>query len=359
VRRLHGLDALRGLAAFCVALHHACRIYGQPIPPLLPSTSVDLFFILSGFVMTRTYEGRLTSGLSTVGFLRIRYKRLFAPLAVGSTIGLVWASARFGPSTDLVAAYVTILGFMPAFWMADCFLLNGPAWSLFLEISANAAHGLAFARMQNRTLLLLWTGSTVLFCALFFSGHSKWGYSLPWILSLAPRELSCYLMGILLFRHYRDEPFGRLPFTAIALFPVVLWLATLNPVLEVAATLIAAPLIIRASLSLPNTGWAVSIGAMSYPLYATHQTFLRLMASLGVSGAAAFALALAGAALLAVLLLPSINFNRSARNVCRHGGEDTNSVDWVSRTVEQSNTSTRVANDRLLVPSQAHAEHVE
>ncbi|TGQ51028.1 hypothetical protein EN836_26155 [Mesorhizobium sp. M1C.F.Ca.ET.193.01.1.1] len=64
-RRLYGLDALRGVAAIAVAAHHLVTVYGFPLLPLSPSIAVDLFFILSGFVMTRTYEDLLHTDLST------------------------------------------------------------------------------------------------------------------------------------------------------------------------------------------------------------------------------------------------------------------------------------------------------
>lgn len=62
--RLYGLDALRGVAAIAVAVHHLARTYHLPALPLNPAIAVDLFFILSGFVMTRTYEDRLRRGAS-------------------------------------------------------------------------------------------------------------------------------------------------------------------------------------------------------------------------------------------------------------------------------------------------------
>ncbi|RWH17217.1 acyltransferase family protein, partial [Mesorhizobium sp.] len=80
--RLYGLDALRGVAALAVALHHFAHAYHLPPLPINPFLAVDLFFILSGFVMARTYEGRLRNGLTTVRFIGLRYRRLFMPLAI-------------------------------------------------------------------------------------------------------------------------------------------------------------------------------------------------------------------------------------------------------------------------------------
>jgi peptidoglycan/LPS O-acetylase OafA/YrhL len=88
--------------------------YHLPAVPIGYSVAVDLFFILSGFVMTRTYEDRLRDGLTTLGFIGLRYRRLFLPLAIGSTIGLAVTAAMLGPSIPMTAAYLLILLFLPA-----------------------------------------------------------------------------------------------------------------------------------------------------------------------------------------------------------------------------------------------------
>ena len=55
------LDALRGVAAFAVMIYHQqqTRIMGHGY------LAVDFFFILSGFVIAKAYEGKL---LSTMRF---------------------------------------------------------------------------------------------------------------------------------------------------------------------------------------------------------------------------------------------------------------------------------------------------
>jgi peptidoglycan/LPS O-acetylase OafA/YrhL/putative flippase GtrA len=293
--RLHGLDALRGIAALAVALHHLARLYGAAPPPLLPSLAVDHFFILSGFVMARTYEGRMRQGMTAPQFLTLRYRRLFGPLFIGSTLGLFWAVLRYGPALDLVLAYVMILGFLPAFWLPNCFLINGPAWSLFIEIIANTFHGVVFGKLSDSLLFGVWVIATIVFCVTFLMGVSHWAPEIGAILSLIPRGLSCYVMGILLFRRWGDEPLGHHPGIAIAIFPILLNVALFNPWVELATVLIAAPLVLRASLSLSDAPWAAWLGALSYPLYATHMPVIRLATLAGLPPSTALFLALAAA----------------------------------------------------------------
>lgn len=279
--RLYGLDALRGIAAVSVAIHHFTRIYSLPV--FSPSISVDLFFILSGFVMTRTYEERLRRGdLTTLRFIWLRYRRLFLPLAAGSTIGLAWIAATYGLSIQLVAAYAVILCFLPLAG-GSAFPLNGPVWSVFVEIVCNVLHGMVFARLSNWALATLTAASATVFTVCFAYGLSVWAPPITSIVWLIPRELTCYLVGLWTFRRYGDTPFGSNPLLAIGAFIATLGLASINTSLEMLA-LIACPFIVRASLGLPRAGWAIWGGAISYPLYATHVPVLQAWRAMGLPG---------------------------------------------------------------------------
>jgi peptidoglycan/LPS O-acetylase OafA/YrhL len=302
VRRLHGLDALRGIAAFSVVLYHVVSLYGlKGAYPMRSEAAVDLFFILSGLVMARSYETRLREGMTTRQFLSARYGRLFLPLAIGSTLGLVWALLTFGPSLSLIAAYFLILSFLPAPWIGSSFLLNGPAWSLFEEIVANGLHAMILARLNIQRLFSLWVGVTIVFVVLFMRWSPHWGPGLGQISLLFPREFSCYLMGILLYRRYGDTPLGGSPIVAIAAASGMLFAGQLVPILDLAATLIVAPLLIRASIGLKEAAWASWLGALSYPLYATHFTIIRLSILGHLPPIASAGLAISVASVLTVL----------------------------------------------------------
>ncbi len=72
---------------------------------------VDFFFILSGFVMARTYESRMGSELGARRFLIIRARRLWAPIAIGVAIGLflyLWPRHK----RSAPAVYLTALGLL-------------------------------------------------------------------------------------------------------------------------------------------------------------------------------------------------------------------------------------------------------
>lgn len=122
---LPALTALRGVAALGVVLFHidVCLFY-RDMGTLLPKTAsgliangylwVDLFFILSGFVIYHAYAGRLSSGWRWSGagdFYRARFLRIYplhlaltALLVVGvMTAGALWPTLKDGSWTTFFA----------------------------------------------------------------------------------------------------------------------------------------------------------------------------------------------------------------------------------------------------------------
>jgi len=296
--RLYGLDALRGAAALLVAVGHLLAIYGLPSLGFSGAFCVSLFFMLSGFVMTRTYEQRMRDGLASGSFMLLRYRRLFLPMAVGSSVGLLWAIGLMGVQPGLFVSYIAILLFLPVPWMAECFLLNGPAWSLFAEVGCNALHPSLLAKSSNRRL---YVAIAVLSLAWIYgsaTGVVMWGPGIGHILSLLPGALACYLVGIVVYRKYGDFPLGNAAPVAVAGVVTASFVAGISPAIDPVVTLLVAPIIIRASLALNPSKWAWWAGALSFPLYAVHQPVMRLAMAAQLNIVLAVALSFGLAALL-------------------------------------------------------------
>src|SRR5690606_9603166 len=89
--RLHGLDALRGVASILVLCFHVIGLFGQWRVFDRAWLAVDFFFMLSGFVMARTYESAMRDKrLGAIAFFRVRYRRLWAPVAFGTMLGIAF-----------------------------------------------------------------------------------------------------------------------------------------------------------------------------------------------------------------------------------------------------------------------------
>ncbi len=150
LRELKSLTSLRGLAAMAVVLQHFsataqehCRV---TIPSLVPHgyVAVDLFFVLSGFIMSYTYAASFRDhGLSAYGpFLARRVARI-VPLNVAVLVALAlasWASVLlagrniFFDSRNLEFDFLANLLMLQGIGIGRN--LNGPSWSVSTEFAA-------------------------------------------------------------------------------------------------------------------------------------------------------------------------------------------------------------------------------
>ena len=90
-----GLDGIRGLAAGAVMLMHLIGIFRPGLGPQInASVAVDLFFMLSGFVLVRAYERKLKAGLTAGQFMEMRLIRLYPMFILGAAIGLFYAAGQ-------------------------------------------------------------------------------------------------------------------------------------------------------------------------------------------------------------------------------------------------------------------------
>lgn len=141
------LDSLRGLAAVGVVFHHipvsddlAVARWDDGFNLLL-----DLFFVISGFVIASSYGERLAKGFSFRRFMWLRLGRIWplhaamlcifivSMLALGlarpelRTHGLL--AGRFDPA-DLPAAFLLLQGVVPSHGP----VWNDPSWSISVEM---------------------------------------------------------------------------------------------------------------------------------------------------------------------------------------------------------------------------------
>ena len=280
-QRLLGLDALRGLAAIAVLVFHlGFPVFGAHL-------AVDFFFMLSGFVMARTYEQRQQSGaMGPLKFMQVRYKRLWGWMALGTSIGLVGAIMASGASAQLFIAYAFMLALLPALnTPAMPYFLNVPLWSIIYELVANAAHALGLARMGEKSLAVFALACFVgLSWATVTVGFPRGGFVEYHWLSLFKVGVS-YTLGILIWRLWGDTPpikvsfaaaFAALP--AFCLFLYV-WNLSLAPLFFIA---VLSPLMMFGDMGARFEGeaarrWAKALGDISVPLYAIHLPLIMLI----------------------------------------------------------------------------------
>lgn len=155
------LDAMRGVAALAVVLRHF-EIETGGHPPRFSYLAVDLFFILSGFVLAYRYDSKFSEGMRCRDFLAARVVRLYPVYAIGLVLSLLVGVSVYANGLNrtgfAVAGTLGLLGLpSPLTPPAKAFFpLNYVFWSLFLEFwIANVCFAFLWRAIRGRTLYLL------------------------------------------------------------------------------------------------------------------------------------------------------------------------------------------------------------
>lgn len=215
-RVFHTLDALRGIAAIGVVVFHFGKFFS---PFQVPGgyLAVDLFFIMSGFVIARAYDRRFEDGMTAAQFMRVRMIRLYPLYALGTLLGLAAAIASMnGNNLDgwdfrsiSIATFLAIF-LIPNFYGRPndrMFPLDAPCWSLFLELLVNMAFGMLWSRLKSKQLVLICIASAAgVLAAILHFGNSDQGYALGTLAPGIARTIFGFSVGILIARHLAIAP---------------------------------------------------------------------------------------------------------------------------------------------------------
>lgn len=277
--RLGGLDALRGIAAITVLGYHVNMVFGGFEIFSRSYLAVDFFFMLSGYVMARTYEPALATGLTAAQFVKKRYLRLWPPMIVGALLGFVMFLALSRPLGMSLAVLATTLLMVPSpFYRA--FLTNTPAWSIFFELFANAVHGLLLWKVRTRFLLSL-SAVSLLALLIYCDGRISVGHQPVNFIGGFPRVLLPYCIGIALCRSEIRSYWSAWPAYPVLAVSLLMLPAGLG--YDLAFVCLACPLAIVLGSGRGAGAWANALGKLSFPLYAVHLPTLHLanLAGLG------------------------------------------------------------------------------
>ena len=307
------LDGLRGVAALMVLVFHVFDVCSSNLIPH-GYLAVDLFFVLSGFVIGYAYDDRWQQGLTASQFIRRRLIRLHPMVLVGGLLGglvflvqgrTMWDGTEIsiGWSALSIVSGMLLLPTLPGSpievrGFGEYFPLNGPFWSLFYEYIGNVLYVLLLRRMNNRMLsvVAVLSGACVLYFCLA-EGYIGLGWSAAnggWWYGLV-RMLFPYSVGMLMARCFRPVPMRHSFFWCSVLilaagFTPTISLQWANGLYDFVCAALLFPAIVWLAASQSSSSERCirlcgELGNISYPLYAIHYPLMHILfGCLGFNG---------------------------------------------------------------------------
>lgn len=293
--KVPALTGIRGFAASWVVVFHLKSLLEQL--DILPAVAlsrvvgygylaVDLFFLLSGFILARAYADRPRTMAGLRGFYLNRVFRimplntvcLFAMLALVAAVGQgYWTTMPLG-----VGSFVAALFLVQSWGTGSATTWNLPAWSLSAEwlayvIFPLAVLGIATIRSRGLAAAGCLTSLALLVVVMVTRGDATLDHT--WLLGL-PRCLLQFVAGMLLWR-WLDlglalGPSLRAGDAWLAGGAVLLSVAIAVPALELAAPFAFGALIVACAAggrwtdALFGNRVAAFVGENSFSLYLVH-----------------------------------------------------------------------------------------
>lgn len=273
--RLHGLDALRGIAAVAIAIYHTVMLRSLVLPAqIVPSFKylyvvVSLFFAISAFSLCAGYHGKLTTSGELWSFFLRRYLRIaplfYVMIAVWILIySWLWGSWQIPAFDDIKLNVAFLFNFVPE----KNGSLVAAGWSLGVEMIFYAVFPFLMYMFRDVRSAVLGFVTSILVAVNAGIIFAPLPGSYAWFSALS--QLPFFVAGIGLFFVYRQcQAFSGKSRATIALL-----------------SFLAAPILLAAFwysdlLHVEIMGWKASAHLIGLAL-------LPLVLSFGLYGLAAF-----------------------------------------------------------------------
>jgi len=286
---------MRGVAAISVMIYHFSPFLSNTV--VLPHAwlAVDLFFVLSGFVICHAYEQKLRSGMGLWKFLLLRLIRLYPLYIAGTVLGLCYLLGRaellYQPSGGLLQM-VRVLGLSVLFLpnLSDVphglYPFDLAAWSLFFEIAVNVVYAaLAGWLTQRRLACVVAAGAVGLIVALMVYGSLDVGMTRRTLGGGAVRVVFSFAMGVMIYRLRSLAPGTpiKAPWAleGLLLSLVVIFLMPASGLFDLVSILIVFPVSIMIGARIEPAlapRFSVLLGYLSYPVYVLHTPLVLIAA---------------------------------------------------------------------------------
>lgn len=276
------LEALRGIAALAVVEGHLGLVFGGRMTGVI---AVDLFFMMSGFVIASAYGEKLRRGMSIGEFAAARIIRLYPLYLLAFIHAILVLYFIFGglqtSSSMLLGAFM-----LPnPFSETHLYPIILVAWSLFFEVLINLFYCATVRYWTSRNILVF----TALSGPVLFSlGFQFQAFDFAWLWSNAltglARILFAFPVGVLIHNLHADGHLRpRVPSLLVWLLPLLLFfnwdIGPYRPFLQslMILTMMPALVIVAVSVEPPAAlrKLCAALGAISYPSYLLHWAALQ------------------------------------------------------------------------------------
>jgi peptidoglycan/LPS O-acetylase OafA/YrhL len=285
---------MRGVAALFVVIRHTADFWHLGF--FRSYLAVDMFFILSGFVIAFAYDKKIKGGIiSFKQFVLIRMIRLYPVFLLSLILSAVWmidADYTSGESLSAILKLIVLTSlFIPSMYgdADNLFMLNIPYWSLLYELVANFAYALVRPVLSPRVLMLVVAVFGVFIAGIAFR-HGNLNMGFGWgatsVIAGVCRAIFGVFFGLLLHRSQASMA-GKLskvpPWVAFAVMTLVLASPSagyLDPVVDVMSVALLFPMaVLVASCGVPGRaqGVMLALGSASYPIYVLHKPIADLL----------------------------------------------------------------------------------
>ena len=276
--RLQGLDALRGLAAIAVVLHHYTYRFSAIVHPGLKwagingHLGVNLFFIISGFVIFMSLE----RSENVWDFAVSRFARLWPPYVVCACLTVsVIVFASFHPfGLTITDALLNLPMMNKALGNVG---IDPSYWTLTYEVLFYVSAAVVFFYLRVQRMEWACLGWLALAGALRVSGFNDHHQRIGVLLGVDFCHL--FILGMMIYLYWQRRHTMLTLVTAMLAFAMVLFGPYYNPgnvklwqfVLMTAVFSIVVWLAAESKLKILTIWPLVFLGEISYSLYLVHQ----------------------------------------------------------------------------------------
>ena len=255
--------------------------------------AVDLFFLLSGFVIAYAYDNRLTDRNFGRRFLVIRLVRLYPLYVLGLSLGLL---QRIGSVASHLQGWnahrVIVAAVLGLFYASSA--LDEPTWTLLPELVANMVYAVFFRWLTRPVLCVLVAlgAAGVTVCRLSY-GTLDAGWTLHQWPVIASRLSFSFFGGVLLFKsiQHRRQTSPLIASLCVLVIAVALTVTPpeyMRETYEIVLVLVVFPIVVWTACRNEPGETAGRLfrflGLVSYAVYVLHEPAAALFTTILIHG---------------------------------------------------------------------------